>query len=173
MDTSASRTHAPADDALRALAKAIAPYVAEELRLLNQREYEALDPDYNERTCDRFVADLGPFVLERALLFFTALDRDQVLDSLQLAEMLAVAPRELSGNLTTPLKRRAKSLGLPLPFTGGRGDQLYGGIDDPAGDMDPQRTYWRDRAAIAERMSVALQREQDARTLSQAPRTRR
>jgi hypothetical protein len=74
--------------------------------------------------------------------------------------------------LTSPLKRRAKQLGLPLPFHGGEGSLAYGGIPDPQPDESPRRTYWSDRDGIARRMVEALEGELRSRpdAIGQAPR---
>lgn len=163
---------ASTEEALRVLAWALAPYLAEELEQLRALEAEALAPDYDLRTCRRFVAELGDEVLPRAETLFRLLSRERVIDSLQLAEALGATPRGLSGFLTTPLKRRAKTLGLPLPFAGGLGAESYGGIMAPSPDMDPQRTHWQDRDGIAKRMLRAIEEERAARapdTSSAAP----
>lgn len=154
--------------ALRALAKALAPYIAEELRQLHALEYESLSPDFDPATCARFSADLGDGVLERAWVFFDLLARDGVTDSVALSGALDITPRELSGYLTTPLKRRAGALRLPLPFSGGRGAEAYGGIRSPSPDMDPQRTHWQDRDGIARRMLSAIEAERHTRLRASA-----
>jgi hypothetical protein len=147
------------EETLKLLARALAPYIAEELKRLDALANDELDPNYDARCCRRFVAELGDQVLRRAENFFEALARDGVIDSLSLASLLGVAPRELSGNLTTPLKRRAASLQLSLPFDGGLGGQPYGGIPNPSADMDSDRTHWQDRDGIARRMVAAIQDE--------------
>jgi hypothetical protein len=150
--------------ALRSLARALAPYIAEELRRLEALERATLSPGFDEATCVRFVEDLGDGVLARARMLFELLDRDGVVDSVALAETVGITPRELSGYLTTPLKRRAAALKLPLPFSGGLGGEQYGGIPSPSPDMDPQRTHWQDRDGIARRMLAAIALELDTRS---------
>lgn len=158
-----------ADETLRSLARALAPYLAEELDRIGELRREALDPGYNERTCRRFVGELGDEVLRRATVLFAALDANGIVDSVGLATALAITPRELSGHLTTPLKRRAKALGLPLPFAGGLGTETYGGIKNPAPDLDPERTHWQDRDGVAKRMLVAIDEELESRASSNSP----
>ncbi len=152
------------DAALRSLAQALAPYIAEELRQLEALERETLSPEFDAATCARFVAELGDGVLDRARMLFERLDRDEVVNSVALAETLGITPRELSGYLTTPLKRRAAALKLPLPFSGGLGAEQYGGIRSPAPDMDPQRTHWQNRDGIAGRMLAAIAGELESRS---------
>lgn len=139
------------------IARALAPYLAKELRALARVESEGLDPNYDIRTCRRFLAGLGGDVLVRAETLFRLLAGEQVVDSVELAGALGATPRGISGQLTTPLKRRAKSLQLPLPFLGGRGDAPFGGIPSPTPDMDANRTHWADRNGIAARMITAIQ----------------
>jgi hypothetical protein len=152
-----------ADQTLKLLARALAPYLREEFRHLEELDSEALDPSYDLQTCRRFVTALGDHVLRRARTLFEILASDGLVDSVRLAALLDVAPRELSGNLTTPLKRRAKALRLRLPFAGGLGTEPYGGILAPSPDMDPDRTHWQDRDGIARRMLNAIEDETSAR----------
>jgi hypothetical protein len=145
-----------AEETLRLLARALAPYLADELRRLDTLGQEALNPNYDQRTCVRFVDGLGHQVLVRMIVLFELLQRERVVDSVRLANELGTTPRALSGYLTTPLKRRAKALDLPPPFAGGQGTELYGGIPSPSPDMDPERTHWEDREGIAARMLEAI-----------------
>src|SRR5438128_935874 len=123
----AGLTEAELDQGLRILARAAAPYVAGELRKSapGHMAEEPLDVDYDDRTCAVFASELGRIVIERAFTLFENLDEPGRIDSLALAEKLDTTPRELSGMLTTPLKRRAAALGLPLPWEGGRGSEEY------------------------------------------------
>jgi hypothetical protein len=67
-----------------------------------------------------FVRGLGTTVLANSKTFFGALAQRGELGSLELAELIGVAtPRNIAAVLTTPLKRRAKALGLPEPWTVG------------------------------------------------------
>jgi hypothetical protein len=111
-----------------------------------------------------FISELGDSVIERSRTLFELLARQHVVDSTELASALGVTPRALGGYLTTPLKRRANALGLPLPFDGGRGAEPFGGIGTPSPDMDRARTHWEDRDGIAPRMLIALDAELIART---------
>jgi hypothetical protein len=83
------------------------------------------------------------------------------MNSVDLAAFLEVSsPRQISGLLTTPLKRRARQLELPLPFVGGEGSLPYGGIPKPDPERDdPGRTYWEDRNGASARLVKAIQRE--------------
>ena len=63
-----------------------------------------------------FVSSLGDVVLDIAEVFFTRLAHDSEIGSLALADAIGVAsPRNIPAVLTTPLKKRAKALSLPLP----------------------------------------------------------
>jgi hypothetical protein len=143
-----------ADRVLRDFARLLAPYVAEEL----ERPRPTVSPGYDPATCTIFVSTLGTGVLERALKLFTKLADDGRISSVELAKEITIGgPRAIGGALTSPLKRRAKQLGLPLPFLGGEGAREYGGIPSPLPDDDPRRTYWQDHNGIATRMVEAIQ----------------
>ena len=135
-------------DALRALARALAPYLAEELRGYDLRGRPAegsLDPDYDDATAARYVEGLSRDVVERAIELFSSLaEPPHRIDSVALAERVgAVSPRDLPGILTTPLKRRADALGLPWPWLDGE---------------SRGRTVWRERApGISSRLRAALE----------------
>lgn len=163
-----------ADDFFARLAQLLAPHIAKELQL-GQPEptrVAALSPDYDEPTCREYVRELGPSVLERALILFRLLDASAKVDSVALAHALDLdTPANIGGALTTSLKRRAEKLGLPLPFAGGLGSQLaYGGLPDPAPGDDPERTYWGERDGIAIRMIEALTEELQGRSRTVAER---
>jgi hypothetical protein len=135
--------------AARALARWLAPYVAEELGLpsVSQSNPAPLE-SYDEATCAVYVASLGDVVLDNAETFFARLEQEGEIGSLALADAIGVAsPRNIAAVLTTPLKKRAKALSLPLPWA----EAAHG-----------QRTVWLDRDDIAERMLHAV-REQKAR----------
>jgi hypothetical protein len=147
---------ASADRLLRDLAKLLAPYVAEEL----ERPRPTVARDYDDATCAIFVSGLGTPVVERALTLFRLLDERGKISSVELAAELGFdTPRAIAGSLTTPLKRRARGLELPLPFLGGEGSKAYGGLPEPAGTDEPGRTHWQDRDGIAQRMLGALRAE--------------
>jgi hypothetical protein len=145
-----------ADRVLRELARLLAPYIAEEL----ERPRPTVAPTYDEASCALLVSPLGTRVLERALALFGHLAEQERVASVELADLIgAPGPRSIGGMLTSPLKRRAKQLGLPLPFLGGEGSLAYGGIPNPRPEDDPGRTYWQDRDGIAKRMAEALTSE--------------
>jgi hypothetical protein len=148
--------HRP-EETLRQIARLLAPYVAEEL----EKPRPSLSPEYDEATSEVYVAPLSTDVLRRAYGFFGALQMHGRMNSVDLASILGVdSPRQISGLLTTPLKRRARQLELPLPFIGGEGSLPYGGIPepDPARD-DPGRTYWEDRNGASARLVTAIREE--------------
>lgn len=140
------REDGPELEALRALARVLAPYVADELR--SQGFDAPVQPSASRRldaaTAERYVEGLQPDVIERAIEFFDALAKPAGrIDSETLAATLGVSGRGLSGALLTPLKRRAKKLALLEPWQetqGGRG-----------------RKVWRDRAGNATRILEALE----------------
>lgn len=141
----------PEQDALRALARVLAPYVAEELRnqgmepLTRPTSTDALD----DATAQRFVEGLQRDVVERAIEFFAALAATpNRIDSSTLSARLGVSGRGLSGALLTPLKRRAAKLGAPEPWREadtGRGPKV-----------------WLDRDGSASTMLRALKQASDA-----------
>src|SRR5574338_635312 len=103
-------------DAMRALARELAPLIVEFLSPLH----------------------LGDSVLLRARVFFGKLANEGRVGSLELVELLDLkGPTSIPANLTNPLKRRAKRLGLEVPWkeTADRED----------------RTVWVDRDGIAQR----------------------
>lgn len=132
-----------------ALGRWLAPYVADELeRRQAGRPLPTSQPfgDYDEGACEAFVAGLRTATLTNARTLFDRLAHDGSVDSLGLAADLSLgSPRNLPGPLTTPLKRRAKKLGLALPWR--------------EGVSDSDRTVWSDRDGIAERMLAAIDEE--------------
>ncbi len=151
----------------RDLARWLTPYIRAEWDLGSASP--GLAADYDALTCAAFVSELGSGVLDTATVLFDALAPEGRISSVELAERLQVArPSSIAGALTTPLKRRAKALGLPLlPFDGGQGfSESYGGLppkEAEAAGLDPERTYWQDRDGIAGRMLNALAEEQERR----------
>ena len=138
-----------AETAARALAQWLAPYLAEELGLTRRAQPQLSLESYDEATCAVVVAPLGDVVLDNAEVFFTRLAHEGEIGSLALADAIGVAsPRNIAAVLTTPLKKRAKALSLPLPW---------------AEDAHGQRTIWLDREGIAERMLHAVQEEKARR----------
>jgi hypothetical protein len=136
---------------MRDVAKVLAPYIAEELGLSTEGPgFEEPTAAYDNATCSTYVAGLGDTVLENAESFFRVLAGNGEVGSLKLAEIVGVErPTILPFVLTTPLKRRAKSLGLPRPWT-----------EDASPD---HRTIWRDCDGIANRMVAAIENEKDRR----------
>jgi hypothetical protein len=134
------------EEAARAVARWLAPYVAAELGRSPEPE---ISGSYDDQTCAVFVSNLGDVVLDNAEPFFEALASDGEIGSLDLAAALGVAsPRNIPAILTTPLKRRAKALGLSNPWMeGSRGD----------------RTVWHDDGGIAARMLQAVRAEKQRR----------
>ncbi len=132
----------PLDELGPVLARWLAPFIAAELNIKPQPS--ELSADYDDATCRVFISGVGDAVLPRAELFFGELHRrlavgEPGLDSLELAKLLGTdSPRNIASLLTTSLKRRAKALGLPVPWT-----------EESSPD---NRTVWVDRDGIAARM---------------------
>jgi hypothetical protein len=141
--------------AARALARWLAPYVAEELGLpRGSRSKPSPFEGYDDATCAVYAASLGDVVLDNAEVFFARLGQEGEIGSLALADAIGVAsPRNIAAVLTTPLKKRAKALSLPLPW---------------AEDARGQRTVWLDRDGIAERMLRAIGEEKAQRARRRA-----
>lgn len=135
-------------------ARWLAPYVADELESRGAGRAElglgALSDNYDAPTCTAFVSALTIETLTKAGVLFGRLERDGSIDSVTLAADLSLGtPRNLPGPLTTPLKRRAKKLGLPVPWK-----------SDVSED---DHTVWRDRDGIGGRMVEAIRDEQQRR----------
>ena len=139
------------DQAAQMLARWLAPYVAAELRGDGGGE-AASSATYDGATVTTFVRALGHSVVTNALVFFEKLAADGEATSVDIAEALSVgSPRNIAAVLTTPLKRRAKALGLPNPWSeSSRGD----------------RTLWIDRDGLAKQFVTALRREAAQRGLA-------
>lgn len=107
-----------ADAAARAMAAWLAPYIAAEMgRIPAPSPAQRSDSAYDEAVCAEFVSSLGDKVLQNGRAFFGALDERGKIGSLDLAALLDVrSPRNIPAVLTTPLKRRARSLGLGYPW---------------------------------------------------------
>jgi hypothetical protein len=137
-------------DAIRALARELAPLIAEELglELPNQRPADRESRPYDEAACVAFVSPLhlGDTVLLRARVFFERLAEVGHVGSLELVELLDLkGATSIPANLTNPLKKRAARLGLDLPWT------------ETADRED--RTVWNDRDGNAARMLAAIDEE--------------
>ena len=151
----------PLDEIAPTLARWLAPYVADELRDMAPPAAPTLSPDYDEETCAFYLLELGERVVERAEVLFGALAEkrgrgEPGIDSLELVDLLdrlerengrpgVGSPRQVPALLTNSLKRRAKALGLPRPWT-----------EDTTG---ANRTLWSDRDGIASRMVSAISDE--------------
>ena len=75
---------------------------------------------------------------------FNELAAAGTLSSRRLSQLLGVPPRKLSSNVTNAAKKRAHTLGLPLPFLQGK---------------EGDRTVWIDYGGNAERVVHAIRRE--------------
>lgn len=149
------------DEAGRALAAWLAPFIAEELGLATRPvapratlvaapTSEEIEERFDAETCAEFVTALGDTVLENVRPFFHVLAADGQIGSLQLANNLGVgSPRNIPSVLTTPLKRRAKALGLPNPWL------------EAADDGD--RTVWIGTGSVPERLELAAAAELERR----------
>lgn len=138
-------------DALRALARELAPLIAEELGLDRPSGRPAPTTShgrYDHRTIVEFLSPLhlGDSVLLRARLFFKQLAKEGRVGSLELVELLDLkGATSIPANLTNPLKKRAARLELEVPW------------EETADRAD--RTVWLDRDGIAERMLTAIEEE--------------
>jgi hypothetical protein len=130
------------------------------------------DPFYDDPTCREFVAGLSTPVLRRSIVLFSALAERETVSASAVAEELEVNPQELPGLLTTPLRRRANALGVPLPYviarhssTGRRSWSDEGGI--------ARRLEQAARAADAERAGATPERTDAPAPPSMRPPSRR
>jgi hypothetical protein len=131
------------DDLGPALAKWLAPYLAEELKRLDST-------DYDEATCAEYVRELGQGVLNKAGTFFGMLEHHGRVGSLELANAIGTnTPKNIPANLTNSLKQRATAMGRRRPW-------------DETKD-DDNRTVWIDRDGIADCMREAIVNEQARR----------
>jgi hypothetical protein len=145
-------------DALRALARELAPLIAEELGLdtpsRGHRPASVVRGRYDHRTIVEFLSPLhlGDSVLVRARVFFAQLAKEGRVGSLELVELLDLkGATSIPANLTNPLKKRAARLGLEVPWEE---------------DADREnRTVWLDRDGIADRMLEAIEEEINRRGL--------
>lgn len=145
-----------ATEALRALARELAPLIAAELGLdrPSGRPAPAAHGRYDHRTIVEFLSPLhlGDSVLLRGRTFFDQLAKEGRVNSLELVELLGLkGPTSIPANLTNPLKKRAARLGLEVPW------------EETADRED--RTVWVDRDDIAERMLAAIDEEIERRGL--------
>ena len=146
-----------ASDALRALARELAPLIAHELGIEpgNRPDRPRVARGrYDRATIVEFLSPrhLGDSVLLRARTFFRRLAEAGQIGSLELVELLDLkGPTSIAANLTNPLKRRAARLGLDVPW-------------EETADRH-NRTVWRDRDGIADRMRRAIDEEIKRRRL--------
>jgi len=140
------------------LAAWLAPYLAEHLGPTADRGPGKIQPveaeaaSYTNDAIREFVRGLGNKVLVNSKLFFAALVSRGQIGSLEVARMVGVSsPRNIPSVLTTPLKRRAKALGLPMPWRSGADHE--------------DRTLWFAIDGVAERLVEAIDIELKARNL--------
>ena len=110
-----------ATEALRALARELAPLIAAELGLdrPSGRPAPAAHGRYDHRTIVEFLSPLhlGDSVLLLGRTFFDQLAKEGRVNSLELVELLGLkGPTSIPANLTNPLKKRAARLGLAVPW---------------------------------------------------------
>ena len=128
------------EEAGRALAAWLAPYLAEHLGSpVEPGETDVIEGstgDYTDEAVAEFVRGLGSKVLVNSKPFFAAMGERGQVGSLEVARMVGVSsPRNIPSVLTTPLKRRAKTMDLPLPWRSGADHEdrtLWFSIDDLA-----------------------------------------
>jgi len=114
--------------------------------------------EYDDSTCRQFIDrdHLGDSVLERARAFFTELDSRGELSSLEVVELLELkGPTSVPANLTNPLKKSARRLGIEEPWEWSENDE-------------GTRTIWKDRNGIAARMLRAIEAERVRRGLARS-----
>jgi hypothetical protein len=114
--------------------------------------------DYDETTCRQLIdrEHLSDSVLERARIFFAKLGEQGSLSSLDVVELLDLkGPTSVPANLTNPLKKSARRLGIEEPWSWGENE-------------DGTRTIWSDRDGIAARMTKAIEAELAIRGLAKA-----
>lgn len=148
---------ARSEEAGRAFAAWLAPYLVEHLgspvdRRQGVREVVAGSTgDYTDEAVAEFVRGLGSKVLVNGRPFFAALGEQRQVGSLEVARMVGVSsPRNIASVLTTPLKRRARSMGLPLPWRSGTDHE--------------DRTLWFAIDGLAERFVKAIDNELEVRS---------
>lgn len=111
--------------------------------------------NYDDATCKQFLNPnhLGDRVVDRAQVFFQLLERKGEVSSPDLVTALGVkGARSVPANLTNPLKKRARKMGIPVPWT-------------ETSTPDGLRTVWKDRDGIAARMVRAIEEERKDRGL--------
>ncbi len=145
--------------ALDALAEALGPRLVARGFVVGHRPIttsSAYSATYDEATCQQFLNPdhLGDSVLDRAKTFFELLNQNGEVSSPDLVAALGVkGARSVPANLTNPLKKRARKMKIPVPWT-------------ETSTPDGLRTVWKDRDGIASRMVKAIERERKDRGLA-------
>jgi hypothetical protein len=114
---------------------------------------EGASSEYDASTCERFLSreHIGDSVLDRARRFFSFLDQHGEIGSLAVVGLLDLkGPTSIPANLTNPLKKSAKRLGIDDPWEWGE-------------NAEGTRTIWSDRDGIAARMVEAIDQERERR----------
>lgn len=125
------------ETALRTLARAIAPYVAEELG--RESPPAAQSREYDDDSIRELVRGLKPEVILGGVELFHALSEEpHQIDSVTLADRTGLSPTALSGKILRPVRQRARELLLPDPW-------------DEVGRKSG-RTVWADRDDTARRL---------------------
>src|SRR6187551_211383 len=112
--------------------------------------------EYDRETCEQFLVGhhLGNSVLERARVFFGQIAEQGEINSKDLVWALDLkGPTSIPANLTNPLKKSARRLGIDEPWTW-------------AETPDGTRTVWKDRDGIAARMVEVIEEERVRRRLA-------
>lgn len=112
--------------------------------------------EYDRATCERFLEGhhLGDSVLQRARIFFGQIAEQGEINSKDLVWALDLkGPTSIPANLTNPLKKSARRLGIEEPWTW-------------AETPDGTRTIWQDRDGIAARMVEVIEEERVRRGLA-------
>ncbi len=139
---------------LRALARILAPYIADELGLTKEvLEAAAVDrrTSFDESLCRDYARELSVAALQRGHVFFKALSEEGRINSVTLAERLQfTSSKALAGALTNQLKKAARTLGVQVPW-------------EETEDGDG-RTVWLDRDGIAAPLAEAILAELGRRT---------
>ena len=146
-----------ADQALDALVDAILPRLAARGVVIQNVDPGDYSDVYDEATCVVYVSSrhVGDSVLARMQVFFAALADDGQIASLDLVARLGLkGATSVPANLTNSMKKRARKLGLPVPWKEGT-------------TPDGTRTVWFDRDGIAARMVKAIDDELARRGLQQ------
>lgn len=140
--------------ALRSLARAIAPYVAEELG--RESPPEAKSREYDDDSMRELVRGLKPEVILGGVELFHALSEGpHQIDSVTLADRTGLSPTALSGKILRPVRQRARELRLPDPW-------------DEVGRKSG-RTIWADRDDTARRLYEVFHEASQGVTRSEQP----